>query len=151
MHDELNDLVVVVEVCLAPVDVDFIDDWVKEPIVIYEKRALEVDVKIFDQKLNRGRGWQNPSVDSLSCINFPILNSWEINFNQWEVLKPICQLNFDVFHIKVDIFIGDVGPVDNPTQVTQFWQDFVVERLWENFVLLVINVLWKELLHHGSH
>jgi hypothetical protein len=26
-----------------------------------------------------------------------------------------------------------------------------VERLWENFVLLVINVLWKELLHHGSH
>jgi hypothetical protein len=79
MHDESGDRIIVVKVRLTEMDVSVVNNWVKVTMFVQLEVSLEVNFEIFENQLDVTVIRQEPEVHILLGINFPVLDSWELD------------------------------------------------------------------------
>jgi hypothetical protein len=60
-------------------DVSVVHNWVKITVFVQLKISLEINLEVFENELDVAVVWQEPEVDILLGINFPVFDSWEFN------------------------------------------------------------------------
>jgi hypothetical protein len=60
-------------------DVSVVNNWVKIAVFVQLKISLEINLEVFENELDVAVVWQEPEVDILLGINFPVFDSWEFN------------------------------------------------------------------------
>jgi hypothetical protein len=60
-------------------DVSVVHNWVKIAVFVQLKISLEINLEVFENELDVAVVWQEPEVDILLGINFPVFDSWEFN------------------------------------------------------------------------
>ena len=60
-------------------DVSVVNNWVKIAVLVQLKISLEINLEVFENELDVAVVWQEPEVDILLGINFPVFDSWEFN------------------------------------------------------------------------
>jgi len=98
MHHESSDWVVVVKVGLAEVNVSVVNNWVEVAMLIENKVGLKINLEVFENQLDVAVVGQEPEVDVLLRINFPVLHGREFDTEQGLVERSR-QLNLNVGNI----------------------------------------------------
>lgn len=88
VHEESNDWVVMVKVGFTEVDVSVIHNWVKISVLIQLQVSLEIKLEIFEDKLNIAEIREEPEVDLLFAIYFPMFDCWEFYTDQGFIKRP---------------------------------------------------------------
>jgi len=79
MHDESGDRVVVIKVRLTEMNVSIVNNWVKITVFVQLEVGLEINLEVLENQLDVTVVRQEPEVDVLLCIDFPMFNSWELD------------------------------------------------------------------------
>jgi hypothetical protein len=98
MHNISSDWVVVVKVGLAEVNVSVVNNWVEVAMLIENKVGLKINLEVFENQLDVAVVGQEPEVDVLLRINFPVLHGREFDTEQGLVERSR-QLNLNVGNI----------------------------------------------------
>ena len=100
MHEESDDRVIMIKVRLSKVDVGIINNWVEVSMLIKLQISLEVNFEVLEDKLNIADVGKKPEVNILVCIDFPVLDSWELNAQKGLIVVS-SQLYLHIFDIQV--------------------------------------------------
>lgn len=100
--------VIVIDVTLAQVDHDVPNLWVKIPLVIKDKVEAQINVDVLDVDGHLALGWEVPVVESLSCINSPVLEGRNIHLDLAPSSIHSSQIKFNVLEIQVQIRVFDI-------------------------------------------
>ena len=133
-----------IEVGVTELDVNIVNDWVKVAILIKYQISLEVDVEVFEDELNWALTWQEHRIDGLRTIDLPVLDGWEVNLDERNVVAS-GQLNDNVFDIEVYLGVRNVSPGDIIGERGEKQTRLIVKFLGK--VDVHIHKVGQELLH----
>ena len=97
---EGGERVLVVNEGVSESELGVVDDWVDVAVLVQLHVHIEGDVEVLDDQSHWSISCHDPSVNCLNSINFPLLNSWELELNEWHVVNLVfSHVNFEVIEI----------------------------------------------------
>jgi len=115
MHHEGDDLVVVVEIGVTKADVTIFHDGVQVSVFVKLEVGLEIELEIFEDKLNFAVAWKQPGVNLLVRVYRPTFERWEIEINELSVMWSN-KFHIDIVNVKVSVCVSNISPLDIPLE-----------------------------------
>ena len=120
MHDESQNVVIVVEGTLTEIYVAFVDDWIEIALFIKDKLNFKVNIKVFENEFHLAVRWHDPSIDVLLRCYLPVLERGKIELEHTP-FKLVCERNFSklkfyLAHVEINFRIFDICPIYDPVE-----------------------------------
>ena len=144
MHDKSNNFVIMVEIGLSKLDIAIVNNWIKITILIKNQICLEINIKVLEDKLDLALAWEDPRVNLLCGIDLPIFNCWEVNFDEGQIVAT-GKIKLNILDIKVNLFVGNIRPINFPGEDIQKHAEFIMVLGWE--LQVCVDISWQELFH----
>lgn len=139
-----------VEIRITEFDLYIVDVWNEEASFVQGEVCLEVDIEIFEVKLDLAVTFKNWVDDSLHCTNFPTFDGREVNFDEL-LSKLLLKVNFDVLNIKSWLSVVNIFPKGLPFKSLDSKEVIsVIQSFWE-WNSISADVIWQKSVHRTLH